>query len=157
MDFKKEYNHHHRDNRHHYQQQQSSSPCHCCNASISGSRSELLQRNSRYYSLRLQRKIGLLSILFLALLVSDTRATVVQTKIGKIRGLEEETPSTTKYYAFKGIRYASSPVKELRFRVIISSLHWFGYEPQLKEGRNFAKHENCWWYHLTLIMDSKWA
>lgn len=117
------YNHHHRDNRHHYEQQQSSCACHCCNASISGRGSELLQRNSSYYSLGLQRKMCLLSILFLTLLVSDTRATVVQTKIGKIRGLEEETPSATKYYAFKGIRYASSPAKEQRFRVILVSYY----------------------------------
>ena len=42
---------------------------------------------------------------------------VVPTKLGKIRGLVETTKQSSKYYAFKGIRYANSPEKELRFKV----------------------------------------
>lgn len=129
MDSEKPYHHHRRDPHHHYQQQPSPF-CHCCNAmpattvSNNSCATEMKRScTSSYYSFssrRTYQKIGLLSILCLVLIVPDTSATVVQTKIGKIRGLEEETPASTKYYAFKGIRYASSPTKELRFQVIIS-------------------------------------
>lgn len=42
---------------------------------------------------------------------------VLPTKIGKIRGLVETTKQSYKYYAFKGMRYANPPEKELRFKV----------------------------------------
>lgn len=52
------------------------------------------------------------------ILIVRTDATVIQTKIGKIRGLEETTSSQQiKYYAFKGIRYAQAPTGSLRFKV----------------------------------------
>jgi len=55
---------------------------------------------------------------FASFLSVGTAATVVQTKIGKIRGLEEITSKQTKYYAFKGVRYARAPLGNLRFKVI---------------------------------------
>jgi len=45
--------------------------------------------------------------------------TTVQTKLGKIQGLKETTERGTNYLAFKGIRYAVAPEKDLRFKVYI--------------------------------------
>ena len=49
---------------------------------------------------------------------NESKPTVVQTKNGKIRGLEEtRSLSGKKYLAFRGLRYANPPIKELRFKV----------------------------------------
>lgn len=131
MDFERPSYHHQRvSDRHRHYQQQRYPFSHCDNASraaITSCRTKMNRGSSDYtfslnglrFSLP-QKQISFLFFILLAvLIVPCTRATVVQTKIGKIRGLEEETSQNTKYFAFKGIRYASSPVKELRFRVII--------------------------------------
>ncbi|ODM99620.1 Esterase E4 [Orchesella cincta] len=108
MGTEKPYHHHHHHENHH------ESACHCCKNATSLGGNKL---RSQTHSIFLHTvPIALFWVLFLVLLVPNTRATVVQTKIGKIRGLEEETPTNVKYYAFKGIRYASAPVKELRFK-----------------------------------------
>lgn len=44
-------------------------------------------------------------------------APIVSTKLGKIRGKYERMSSGDSFYTFRGIRYAQSPVHELRFMV----------------------------------------
>ncbi len=44
---------------------------------------------------------------------------VLKTKMGSLRGHKEVVDSNTSYYAFKGIRYAKAPKKEMRFKVKI--------------------------------------
>jgi hypothetical protein len=73
----------------------------------------LLQIPTRAYLL--SAVVGIFA--FVSFLDVGTAATVAQTKIGKIRGLEESTSKQTKYYAFKGVRYARAPVGQLRFKV----------------------------------------
>lgn len=106
--------------------------CHCTSSGTNSCKITRNQKRSGGFSSFLSHlKVMVFSVaLCLALLVPLTRASdVVHTKMGKIRGLEEETlTGKVKYFAFKGIRYASAPVKQFRFRVIISpiifSLSW---------------------------------
>jgi len=93
----------------------------CVNGEDRRGRNRKMCHLSSTYSSRL-----LLGLLFLGLLVLRTRAdagneapaTVVQTKLGKIRGLvETRSWSGEKYFAFRGIRYANPPVQDLRFKV----------------------------------------
>ncbi len=50
---------------------------------------------------------------------SSPPTTLVNTQLGKIRGTEERGNGGGKYFAFRGLRYANPPVKDLRFKVQI--------------------------------------
>ncbi|OXA64027.1 neuroligin-4, X-linked [Folsomia candida] len=70
------------------------------------------------------------------ILIVRTDATVIQTKIGKIRGLEETTSSQQiKYYAFKGIRYAQAPTGSLRFKEPVPIPAWEGIMDATLDGQ----------------------
>ena len=43
---------------------------------------------------------------------------VLKTKLGSLRGRKEVIDTVTSFYTFKGIRYAKSPTKEGRFKVL---------------------------------------
>ena len=61
-----------------------------------------------------------------SLAISAAEDITVTTTRGRLRGERVDADMGQYYYAFKGVPYAKSPTKELRFQVLFTTLTFMG-------------------------------
>ncbi|XP_055851925.1 juvenile hormone esterase-like [Episyrphus balteatus] len=76
-----------------------------------------------------------LGILFLELVSAQLNNPIVETSLGKIKGTILKTEKDREFYAFRGIRYAESPIGDERFKAPIAvTKPWNGEYDATKDG-----------------------
>ncbi|XP_075162506.1 carboxylic ester hydrolase-like [Haematobia irritans] len=107
----------------------------------------------RMETMAINLRVCSILLLFLTICGAEETTITVNTTLGRIKGLQMETRLGTKFWSFRGIRYAQPPVGELRFQNPQTVKSWepaiFNATfdgpmcPQITENRKYMLSEDC--------------